>query len=54
MCLRLRSQTVTPIAPDEYKLIFDGDTITLHPSIGNWKFPCESHYLICNDQVAIG
>ena len=46
-----RNQTVTPIAPNEYKLIFDGDTITLHPSIGNWKFPCESHYLICNDQV---
>jgi hypothetical protein len=45
------NQTVTPIAPDEFKLIFDGETITLHPSIGNWNFPCESHYLICKDQV---
>jgi hypothetical protein len=46
-----RKQTVTPIAPDEYKLIFDGETITLHPSVGNWNFPCGSHYLICKDQV---
>ncbi len=25
--------------------------MTLHPSIGNWGFPCRSHYLIRRNQV---
>lgn len=29
-----------------WTLIFDGDTVSLDPSIGNWSFHCQSHYLI--------
>jgi hypothetical protein len=25
-------------------MIFDGETVSLDPSIGNWSFPCRSHY----------
>lgn len=25
--------------------------VTLHPSIGNWGFPCRSHYLIRRNKV---
>ena len=25
--------------------------VTLRPSIGNWKFPCKSHYYITNNKV---
>jgi len=32
-------------------LIFDGDTVSLYPSIGNWNFPCRSHYWIRYDHV---
>lgn len=37
-------KVVTPIRPTGWKLTYDGDTVSLHPSIGNWSFPCRSHY----------
>ena len=39
-------EVVTPLAPRQWSLIFDGETISLTPSIGNWSFPCRSHYWI--------
>jgi hypothetical protein len=42
---------VTPLQPTDWKLIFDGKTISLHPPIGNWSFPCRSHYWIRNNRV---
>ena len=39
-------KVVTPISPTDWSLQFDGDTITLSPSIGNWNFACRSHYWI--------
>lgn len=35
-----------PIRPDRHHVIYDGETITLQGSIGNWRFPCRSHYWI--------
>ena len=46
-----RTKVVTPLKPTDWKLTFDGKTITLYPSIGNWSFPCKSHYWIMGDQV---
>lgn len=40
------NEVVTPISPTDWKLIFDGKTISLSPSIGNWNFKCQSHYWI--------
>ena len=37
-----KSKVVTPLKPTDWKLIFDGKTISLDPSIGNWSFPCQS------------
>lgn len=45
------NEVVTPISPTDWKLTFDGDTITLHPSIGNWNFKCRSHYWITNSAI---
>jgi len=42
---------VTPLSPTDWKLIFDGKTVSLHPSIGNWGFPCQSHYWIRNNRI---
>lgn len=39
-------KVVTPISPIGWKFIFDGETVTLYPSVGSWKFPCRSHYVI--------
>lgn len=46
-----KAKVVTPLKPTDWKLTFDGKTITLDPSIGNWNFPCRSHYWIRNNRV---
>jgi hypothetical protein len=50
-CCGCGREVVTPFSPTDWKLIFDGETVSLHPSIGNWKFPCRSHYWIRNNRV---
>jgi hypothetical protein len=44
-------KVVTPISPTDWKLTFDGDTVSLWPSVGNWDFPCRSHYVIKRNVV---
>ena len=45
------TRVVTPLSPADWRLIFDGRTISLEPSIGNWQFPCRSHYWIRHNRV---
>lgn len=45
------NKVVTPISLVDWQLLFDGDTVSLTPSIGNWQFPCRSHYWIRSDKV---
>lgn len=42
---------VTPIRPTDWTLTWDGDVITLYPSIGNWSLPCRSHYFIRENRI---
>jgi hypothetical protein len=44
-------RVVTPFSPTDWRLIFDGDTVSLDPSVGNWSFPCRSHYVLKRNQV---
>lgn len=59
------SKVITPITPTDWTLVFDGETVSLDPSIGSWSLPCRSHYWIqrgrvrwaarwSNDQVEAG
>jgi hypothetical protein len=50
-CCGCGSEVVTPLSPTDWRLIFDGDTISLDPSIGNWSLPCQSHYWIERNSV---
>jgi hypothetical protein len=50
-CCGCGNEVVTPFSPTDWKLIFDGESITLSPSIGNWSFDCRSHYFIRNSEV---
>lgn len=50
-CCGCGNEVVTPITPTDWQLTFDGDTISLHPSIGNWNLPCQSHYFIRRDAI---
>lgn len=44
-------QVITPLSPADWQLIFDGESISLRPSIGNWSFDCQSHYWIEKNKV---
>lgn len=45
------NEVVTPLSPQDWELTFNGESISLFPSIGNWSFPCKSHYWIKRNKV---
>ncbi|WKN46441.1 DUF6527 family protein [Tunicatimonas pelagia] len=45
------NKTVTPLSPTDWKLTFNGKSVSLYPSIGNWSFPCQSHYWVTENEV---
>lgn len=45
------NKVVTPLRPARWHLTFDGDSVSLSPSVGSWQFPCRSHYWIDRDRV---
>jgi hypothetical protein len=44
-------KAVTPLTPTDWKLIFDGETVSLWPSVGNWSFDCRSHYVVKKNKI---
>lgn len=50
-CCGCGNEVVTPLGPTDWLLIFDGESISLTPSIGNWSLPCQSHYWIRRNRV---
>jgi hypothetical protein len=41
----------TPLGPTEWSLKETARGPSLYPSVGNWQFPCKSHYWISNGGV---
>ncbi len=50
-CCGCGEEVVTPFAPAQWKVTFDGETVSLNPSVGNWMQKCRSHYVIRNGKV---
>lgn len=50
-CCGCGQKVVTPLKPTEWSLSVAAEGVTLRPSIGNWSFPCRSHYWIRNNRV---
>lgn len=50
-CCGCGNEVFTPLSPTDWKLIFNGKSISLDPSIGNWSFDCKSHYWIRHNDV---
>jgi hypothetical protein len=50
-CCGCANEVVTPLHPTRWSLTYDGDTVSLHPSVGSWGLPCRSHYLIKRNRV---
>lgn len=53
-------EVVTPLSPTDWQIAYDGETLSLvggdeavsrAGSIGNWSFPCGSHYLVRRGRV---
>ena len=45
-CCGCGGEVVTPFSRTDWYMIYDGDAVSLRPSIGNWSFECQSHYWI--------
>jgi hypothetical protein len=50
-CCGCGLEVVTPINPAKWQLNEDGGKVSLRPSVGNWSFPCQSHYWIDHNRV---
>ena len=50
-CCGCGEEVTTPITPTDWKLTYDGESISLNPSVGNWNLACRSHYVIRDGKV---
>jgi hypothetical protein len=50
-CCGCGEEVVTPFSPTDWRMTFDGETISLWPSIGSWDLACRSHYIIDRGKV---
>ena len=50
-CCGCGGKVVTPLTPTDWKLIFNGVSVSLKPSVNNSGFECESHYFILQNRV---
>lgn len=46
-----RNTVSTPLSPADWQFTYNGETVSVHPSIGNWEYPCRSHYWIRNSRI---
>lgn len=45
------SEVHLAISPVDWSFSFDGQALSLSPSVGNWSLPCRSHYWIIDGLV---
>ena len=50
-CCGCGEEVVAPFTSTDWKMTFDGETVSLRPSIGNWTLKCRSHYVIDRGKV---
>jgi len=50
-CCGCGEEVVTPFSPTDWRMEFDGETISLSPSVGSWTLLCRSHYVIKRSKV---
>ena len=54
-CCGCGEEVVTPFTPTDWRMIYDGEAISLNPSVGSWTLACRSHYVIkCGKVIEAG
>jgi hypothetical protein len=41
----------TPLSPTGWNMSYNGEEVSLNPSVGNWSFNCKSHYWIKDGKI---
>jgi hypothetical protein len=50
-CCGCGEEVVTPLTPVDWRITKGRGGVSLFPSIGNWNYQCQSHYIIRDNQV---
>lgn len=50
-CCGCGEEVVTPFNPAQWQISDKNGKVSLYPSIGNWSYPCQSHYYIKNNRI---
>lgn len=50
-CCGCGREVVTPLNPAKWRLAEKNGAVSLFPSVGNWSFPCQSHYWVEGNRV---
>ena len=45
------AKVTTPIGPARWRFTYDGESVSVFPSIGNWSYSCRSHYWIDHNRI---
>ncbi|MET9929261.1 MULTISPECIES: DUF6527 family protein [unclassified Streptomyces] len=50
-CCGCGQEVITPLSPAQWSFTYDGENVSLTPSVGNWDLSCQSHYWIRKGKV---
>lgn len=50
-CCGCGQEVVTPLGPTDWRVTVQNGEVCVRPSIGNWSFPCQSHYWIDRGRI---
>ncbi|CAG9000908.1 MAG: hypothetical protein CENE_02915 [Candidatus Celerinatantimonas neptuna] len=50
-CCGCGEEVVTPLSPVDWQYKITSNGVSLFPSIGNWKYRCQSHYFIRDNGI---
>jgi hypothetical protein len=53
-CCGCGQEVSITLSPTDWRLIYDGKTVSIEPSIGSWNLPCQSHYFIARNRCMGG
>lgn len=40
------NEVALPLSPLDWRFTYDGEAVSVSPSVGSWSLPCRSHYII--------